>query len=109
MAEKYSYETGARAPKPLKGPNPHDAFSQDAAENKKPPLGIGLAEKVEERSETHKSDLTDSSAGVPEADAAGQFERSRADRSNNGISSANPRVLSGDDDGDATFPVKHEE
>jgi hypothetical protein len=107
MAEKFAYETGARWPKPLKGSDPHDAFSQDAAENKKPPLGIGLTEKVPERSETHKSDLTDS-AGVPEADAAGQLKRSRAGRSNDGTASANPRVLSGDDDGDATFPVKHE-
>jgi hypothetical protein len=109
MAEKTAYEQEARELKPLKGPDPHDAFSQKAAENKKPPLGIGLTEKVHERSETHKSDLTDSSAGVPEAEAAAQFKGSRADRSNSGMSSGNPRALSGDDDGDASFPVKHEE
>jgi hypothetical protein len=109
MAEKFAYETGARTPKPLKGPDPHDAFSQEAAENKKPTLGIGLTEKVQERSETHKSDLKDSGAAGYEADAAGQFEKVDAGPSNNGMSSANPRVLSGDDAGDATFPVRHKE
>jgi hypothetical protein len=109
MAEKFAYETGARAPKPLKGPDPHDTFSQEAAENKKPPLKIGLTEKVGELSETDTSDLADSNAGIPESEASGQFEKGQADRSNNGMSSADPRVLSGDEDGDATFPVKHEE
>ena len=49
MTEKTAYEHGARKLEPLKGPDPHDAFSQKAAENKKPPLGIGLTEKTDER------------------------------------------------------------
>lgn len=102
MTEKTAYEHGAREPKPLKGSDPHDAFSQEAAENKKPPLGIGLTQKVHGRSETHKSDLR-GSKGVPEADAQGQTEKRHAGGSNDGISSADPRVLSGDDEGDATF------
>ena len=107
MTEKSAYEHGARELKPLKGPDPHDAFSQKAAENKKPPLGIGLTEKgSEERSESDKSDLTDGKGGEPAADAQGQSEKRHAGGSNDGVSSANPRVLSGNKDGDATFPFK---
>src|SRR6187401_482399 len=103
MTEKSAYEHGARELKPLKGPDPHDAFSQKAAENKKPPLGMGLTEKSsEERSESDKSDLTDGKGGEPAADAQGQSERRHAGGSNDGVSSANPRVLSGNKDGDAT-------
>jgi hypothetical protein len=40
------------------------------------------------------------------SDAKGQFAKSNADRTNDGVSSANPRVLSGQQDGDATFPLK---
>jgi hypothetical protein len=42
----------------------------------------------------------------PEADAHGQSEKRHEGGKNNGISSANPRVLSGEKDGDATFPLK---
>lgn len=42
----------------------------------------------------------------PEADAKGQSEKRHEGGGNDGVSSANPRVLSGDDDGDATFPIK---
>ena len=44
----------------------------------------------------------------PEADAKGQSEKNHKGGSNDGVSSANPRVLSGNDDGDATFPLKRE-
>ncbi|QKC85372.1 hypothetical protein [Mesorhizobium sp. NZP2077] len=43
---------------------------------------------------------------TPEADARGQSEKRHKGGRNNGVSSANPRVLSGEDDGDATFPLK---
>ncbi|UVK38635.1 hypothetical protein LHFGNBLO_005827 [Mesorhizobium sp. AR10] len=42
----------------------------------------------------------------PEADAEGQSEKNHKGSTNDGVSSANPRVLSGEDDGDATFPLK---
>ena len=41
MIKKTVYEHGARGLKPRRGPDPRDDFSQTAAENKKPPLGIG--------------------------------------------------------------------
>jgi hypothetical protein len=43
----------------------------------------------------------------PKKDAKGQFASSKADGSNSGVSSADPRVISGKKSGDATFPVKH--
>ena len=42
----------------------------------------------------------------PEADARGQSEKNHEGGTNDGVASANPRVLSGGDDGDATFPLK---
>ena len=56
-----------------------------------------------------KSDNEDASkrsGKKPEADARGQSEKRHRGGSNDGISSANPRVLSGEEDGDATFPLK---
>ncbi|MBZ9674642.1 hypothetical protein [Mesorhizobium sp. ES1-1] len=44
----------------------------------------------------------------PEADAKGQSEKNHKGGSNDGVSSANPRVISGNDDGDATFPYDRE-
>lgn len=66
---KVAYEHGARTLKPLKGPDPGDDFSQKAAENRKPPGGIGLTDPPKEHSEHDKSDLQDSPAGVPNPDA----------------------------------------
>lgn len=65
MSEKTAYEHGARELKPLTGPDPHDDFSQKAAENKPPRGGIGLTEPIDERSETDKSDLQDSGSHRP--------------------------------------------
>jgi hypothetical protein len=42
----------------------------------------------------------------PEADAKWQSESNHKGGSNDGVSSADPRVLSGKEDGDATFPIK---
>jgi hypothetical protein len=39
----------------------------------------------------------------PETDAKGQFAKTQHGGDNDGVSSANPRVLSGKKDGDATF------
>jgi hypothetical protein len=41
-----------------------------------------------------------------ERDAKGQFVRTEHGKSNDGVSGANPRVLSGNEDGDSTFPLK---
>jgi hypothetical protein len=42
----------------------------------------------------------------PEADTKGQSEKNHKGGTSDGVSSANPRVVSGNDDGDATFPYK---
>lgn len=42
----------------------------------------------------------------PERDARGQSEQRHKGGSNKGVASADPRVLSGDEDGDATFPIQ---
>ena len=42
------YETGARKFPSASGADPSDEFSQDAAKNAKPPLGMGLAERLDE-------------------------------------------------------------
>jgi hypothetical protein len=44
MPTETAYEHGARKLEPRTGPDPSDDFSQEAAENKKPPLGMGLTE-----------------------------------------------------------------
>lgn len=44
----------------------------------------------------------------PEADAKGQSEKNHKGGTNNGVSSAEPRVLSGDEGGDATFPLNQD-
>jgi len=107
MPDNTAYEHGARKLKPLTGPDPSDAFSQDAAENKKPPNRMGLTEQPDiERSETDKSDLRGAVTGSPEEDAAGQPESNHAGGSNDGVANANSRVQSGNYDGDATFPFR---
>jgi hypothetical protein len=44
----------------------------------------------------------------PEADAKGQSETKHKGGSNDGTSSADPRVVSGREDGDATFPLEQD-
>lgn len=44
-----------------------------------------------------------------EKDAQGQSEQNHKGGSNDGVSSADPRVISGKDDGDATFPLDQDE
>ncbi|WP_157173609.1 hypothetical protein [Pseudaminobacter salicylatoxidans] len=48
MSREPEYHTGARKPVPAAGPDPNDAFSQEAAKNRKPPLGTGLTETVDD-------------------------------------------------------------
>lgn len=57
MAENENHrETGARKYPANNGPDPHDAFSQDAAGNRPPPNGIGLTRPANEvENETHHS------------------------------------------------------
>ena len=42
----------------------------------------------------------------PQSDAKGQLVHTKAGANNNGLSSAEPRVISGDESGDATWPLK---
>ncbi|MER8623460.1 hypothetical protein NKH34_01770 [Mesorhizobium sp. M1148] len=50
-------ETGATKYPARTGPDPSDAFSQDAAGNKKPKSGVGLTRPVNEVDDkTHQSD-----------------------------------------------------
>jgi hypothetical protein len=46
MPDKTAYELGARKLMAANGPDPRDDFSQEAAENRKPRLGLGLTEEV---------------------------------------------------------------
>lgn len=46
------------------------------------------------------------SRGRGEAEAVGQYAKTDKGRTNSGIASADPRVLSGKKDGDATWPLK---
>jgi hypothetical protein len=53
-------ETGARILKESHGPDPRDAFSQKAAENRKPASGMGLTQPADEpHDKTRQSDSTD--------------------------------------------------
>ncbi|MHA6641108.1 hypothetical protein [Mesorhizobium sp. A623] len=56
MREKSAYETGARKYPARTGPDPSDAFSQDAAGNKPPASGVGLTENADDpRKDERKS------------------------------------------------------
>ncbi|TGQ50714.1 hypothetical protein EN836_27915 [Mesorhizobium sp. M1C.F.Ca.ET.193.01.1.1] len=51
--------------------------------------------------------ITPSKSGrAPECDAEAQFEKRHKGAKNDGVVSADPRVISGKKDGDATFPIK---
>jgi len=56
MPDKVRYEHGARKATPLTGPDPNDDFSQDAAENRKPPQGLGLTERVDKPQDKSRED-----------------------------------------------------
>jgi len=68
MNDKPAYETGVQKLQTLTGPDPRDEFSQKAAENEKPPLGMGLVERVdEERNEARQAGLRDGAQRGPDA------------------------------------------
>jgi hypothetical protein len=71
MPTETAYEHGARKLEPRTGPDPNDDFSQDAAENKKPPKGMGLtetADKPKRPDERPPRDTKDSPAPNPNGD-----------------------------------------
>lgn len=61
------YETGARKFPSATGADPNEEFSQDAAKNAKPPLGMGLAERLDKTNEKarHAEGVSPSSAAEP--------------------------------------------
>jgi hypothetical protein len=75
MTDKPAYELGARKPMTKDTPDANDKFSQKAAENRKPPLGIGIAEKVDKPKEKRLQpkkptrDTRESPAPNPDGDA----------------------------------------
>ncbi|MDF1600892.1 hypothetical protein PZ895_14085 [Mesorhizobium sp. YIM 152430] len=93
-------ETGARVPKSDLRPG---ATDQNAGmpEN---PGGAGLSRHPDDTDErTHQSDQADTMEGSPEGDAKGAYAKPQHGGSNDGVVSADPRVLSGKKSGDATF------
>jgi hypothetical protein len=72
--EENKRETGARHLPARTGRDARDDFSQKAAENKKPPRGMGLTDAPGEHSENDKSDFQDAPTGKPADDAQGQAE-----------------------------------
>lgn len=56
MPDKTAYEHGPDKRVPKSDDDPNDDFSQDAAKNRKPPLGTGLTEKVEPRKRPQRPD-----------------------------------------------------
>ncbi len=58
------------------------------------------------REKSRSDELASRPKSGPEKDARGQSEKNHKGGSNDGVSSANPRVLSGNESGDATFPFK---
>lgn len=90
-------ETGVRIPKPSRDlGRTHD----EAGENDKG----GLAQAASETNDkTRQSDQTGTMEGSPQSDAKGAKSRSQGDSINDGVASADPKVLSGNKSGDATF------
>lgn len=68
-------------------------------ENKKD-AGVRIAKRGADRGQT---DQAGTMVGSPQSDAKGAGARSQADGSNDGVASAEPKVLSGKKSGDATF------
>jgi hypothetical protein len=98
---EYNRESGIRIPKENHRPSEID---KKAAENKRPKSGTGLTQSTEDTNEkTRQSDQAGTMSGTPQSDAKGAKAKSRADGSNDGVASADPRVLSGKKSGDATF------
>lgn len=70
----------------------------------KDPHGSGLSQSPDETNdETRQSDQAGSMSNSPEDDAKGQYAKTQHGGDNNGVSSAEPVVISGKKSGDATF------
>lgn len=70
----------------------------------KNPHGHGLSQCPEETNEeTRQSDQAGNMANSPENDAKGQYAKTQHGGHNDGVSSAEPEVISGNKSGDATF------
>lgn len=66
MPQKTAFETGARKYPARTGPDPSDDFSQDAAGNKPPGKGEGLAGKADTKKK--RAGPSDDKEGSPEPD-----------------------------------------
>jgi hypothetical protein len=95
------YQSGARKPMAGESPGPQPIHTSERGHVPKRPYG--LTESLEDKGDAER--LQD---GLQRKETAAQFARSNAGRHNNGISSAEPRVISGDESGDATFPLKQD-
>lgn len=93
-------ETGARVPKEDHRPSETD---QDSA-LPKDTHGSGLSQSPDETNDkTRQSDQAGSMSNSPQDDAKGQYAKTQHGADNNGVSSAEPVVISGKKSGDATF------
>jgi hypothetical protein len=93
-------ETGVRVPEEDHRPSETD---QNAG-MPEDPHGAGLSRPPHETNDrTKQSDQAGSMANTPEGDATGQYAKTQHGGTNNGVSSAEPVVISGKKSGDATF------
>lgn len=92
------HETGAR--KPLEGESRRYDGVHSGDKGDAPKKPYGLTEPHNDR-----GDAARHHDGVQPKEQQGQFAPSQADSRNDGTVSAEPRTLTGDEDGDATFPL----
>ncbi len=70
----------------------------------KDPHGRGLTQSQSDTKDgTRQSDQAGSMANPAEKDAGGQYAKTRSGGKNDGLSSAKPKVTSGQESGDSTF------
>jgi len=101
MTDANKREEGARDLKERPGMAPQSPIhTGDKADQPKRPYGLtGKTHHTNEK--TRQSD-----GRQVKRDAEAQFFRSNAGKDNDGTVSAEPRVISGDGSGDATFPLR---
>ncbi|MER9079944.1 hypothetical protein [Mesorhizobium sp. M0895] len=95
----------------IAAPTPNEVLSTDARPGnfaQYPQLAFLNGETAMPDKSIPDEDNRSSGKLGPESDAKGQSEKHHKGGTNDGVSSANPRVISGNDDGDATFPHKRE-
>jgi len=101
-------EPPVREPEPERLPDEVPNPSPD--ETPQPPIHAGGAERSrpdEDPAEGSRDVVENELARRqrPEKDAEGQFAEGKRRSDNSGVSSADPRVISGKENGDATFPI----